>query len=217
MTASIIVNQAETPKALVIFSHGAGADKSCSFMEDFTERVVKHNISVLRFNFPYMDRRINEGRKFPPDRMPKLLVSLSELLTQQNNELPVFLMGKSMGSRVAATFMSDDELVIQQTEHQWIKGVIALGYPFHPQNKPEKLRLEPVQTVRCPMLILQGDRDKLGSKEEIALYELSSAVEVSYLPDGDHDLKPRVKSGFSHDDNLQVAADKVAEFIKANV
>ena len=216
MTASIIVNPAEQPIAQVIFSHGAGADKSSGFMEEFTQLLVKQHVSVLRFNFPYMDRRLSEGRKFPPNRMPALLESLSELLKQQSNDLPLFLIGKSMGSRVAATFMSSDAQVSQQTEHEWIKGVIALGYPFHPQNKPEKLRLEPVQAIQCPMLILQGERDKLGSKQEIAEYQLSERVEVSYLPDGDHDLKPRVKSGVTHRENLQLAANNVVEFIKNN-
>jgi len=43
---------------------------------------------------------------------------------------------------------------------------------------------------------------------------LSPAIEVSWLVAGDHDLKPLKASGFSHEQHLQAAAERVADFLK---
>ena len=64
------------------------------------------------------------------------------------------------------------------------------------------------------MLIVQGTRDALGKQEEVAGYELSDSIRLCWLEDGDHDLKPRVRSGFTHDQHLKQAADAIAEFIR---
>ena len=43
-----------------------------------------------------------------------------------------------------------------------------MGYPFHPPAKPEKLRTEHLLAIDKPVLILQGERDTFGTREEIA-------------------------------------------------
>ncbi|WP_448567484.1 alpha/beta family hydrolase [Thalassotalea ganghwensis] len=192
-------------KATVVFAHGAGADKESDFLEVVTKRLIDAGIKVIRFNFPYMDKRAVDGKRRPPDRMPTLIGCMEEVITEHLADKPLFLMGKSMGSRVAAT-------ITQQGTFP-ISGVIALGYPFHPQKKPEKLRLTPLQNHNVPVLIVQGERDPLGNQQEIANYELSSTCQYLFLTDGDHDLKPRVKSGFTHQQHLDSAVAKIVEFI----
>ena len=110
-----------------------------------------------------------------------------------------------MGGRVAATLARDKTLNAQ--------GVMCLGYPFHPQKKPEKLRLEPLQETQKPILILQGTRDALGNEEEISSYELSDKCRLVFFTDGDHNLKPRVKSGFTHIEHVQEAVNEMMRFI----
>jgi len=68
-----------------------------------------------------------------------------------------------------------------------------------------------------PSLIIQGDRDKLGNKEEIASYDIDKRIQFSFMPDGDHDLKPRVRSGFTHDQHLKQACRDIKDFINKNV
>ncbi|MFP3458879.1 alpha/beta family hydrolase, partial [Psychrobacter sp. SIMBA_152] len=77
------------------------------------------------------------------DAIDKLL---SEL--QQDNK-PLVLMGKSLGSRV----------MLRLADKYGAKAVIALGFPFHPPQKPEKSRLEELKMTQAPGLILQGTRD----------------------------------------------------------
>ena len=110
-----------------------------------------------------------------------------------------------MGGRVAAT--------LSKEQFEQVKGTICLGYPFHPQKKPENLRLAPLQETVLPILILQGDRDALGNKADIESYTISSLCEVYYFEDGDHDLKPRVKSGFTHIQHIKTAITQLVRFI----
>lgn len=205
---SKLYDQNENAKALIIFAHGAGADKSSEFISDFTKKLTQINCDVLRFNFPYMDKRLLDGKRYPPNRMPQLLSCLTQVLTETSKELPIFLLGKSMGGRVAATLAENSELAVN--------GVICLGYPFHPQKQPEKLRLIPLQTTSKPVLVIQGERDALGNKDEIASYQLSKLCRVNFLADGDHDLKPRVKSGHTHQQHLASAINMIASFIDEN-
>ena len=208
-----IENDVANPIAQVVFAHGAGADMYHEFMEQVTFLFNKANINVLRFNFPYMDKRIALGKRYPPDRMPKLIDCYKTVVNDcanysKENNLPLFIGGKSMGSRVAATLASDNDVVSS------IQGVFCLGYPFHPAQKPEKLRLEPLQDTHKPILIVQGERDSLGAQAEIVDYEISSLCRCIYLADGDHSLKPRVKSGFTHQQHIESAVNAITRFIK---
>ncbi|WP_206484197.1 alpha/beta family hydrolase [Thalassotalea sp. G2M2-11] len=202
---SIIQQEVTNAKAYLVFAHGAGADKSSAFLEQVSEQLNQRQFNVLRFNFNYMDKRLADGKRYPPERMPKLVDCFNQVLASLETSLPVFLIGKSMGSRVAATIANQPE--------QRFRGVICLGYPFHPQKQPEKLRLEPLQQSLKPILVVQGTRDALGNQQEISEYDLPSSVQVEFLADGDHDLKPRKKSGYSHEQHLSSALDKIEAFI----
>lgn len=211
---STIENKVKNPIAQVIFAHGAGADMHHEFMEQVSILLNEANINVLRFNFPYMDKRIQLGKRYPPDRMPKLVDCykrvVDDLLATDNfqAQLPLFIGGKSMGSRVAAIIAAEHDIATV------IQGVFCIGYPFHPAKKPEKLRLEPLQNTQKLVLILQGDRDTLGSQAEIEQYEISALCHCIFIPDGDHSLKPRVKSGYTYQQNIETAVNALVQFIK---
>jgi predicted alpha/beta-hydrolase family hydrolase len=92
-----------------------------------------------------------------------------------------------------------------------------MGYPFHPLGKPEKLRIEHLQQIDKPVLILQGERDSMGSRQEIMEYKLSECVQLDYLPDGDHSFKPRKVSGHSLQNNLDQVVSTTLKFIHSNL
>ena len=91
-------------------------------------------------------------------------------------------------------------------------GVVCLGYPFHPAGRPEKPRVEHLASLRTPTLIIQGERDALGDRDDVAGYALSPAIEVTWLGDGDHHLIPRKKSGRTVEQNLAQAISAIADF-----
>lgn len=219
---SIKLNKAKGPAtALLVFAHGAGAGMDHEFIVKMSALITQQNIHVLCFNFPYMDKRKVDGKRRPPDRMPKLLASYHQLLKETalkiaaEEQLPIFVGGKSIGARVAATLFSEDNESASVESHllEAVKGIICLGYPFHPPKKTEKLRLAPLQSNNRPVCVLQGVRDSLGAKDEIKTYALNKSVQVQYFEDGDHDLKPRVKSGYTQDQHMKNAAIEIRSFI----
>ncbi|WOI36195.1 alpha/beta family hydrolase [Alteromonas sp. CI.11.F.A3] len=200
-----------TPIARLILAHGAGAGKHHDFMQAMASQLTSQNIEVVLFNFPYMQTMMETGKRRPPDKAEKLLAHFNALINEVANtqaSVPTFIGGKSMGGRMATMLLDDAESII---------GAIAFGYPFHPPGKPEKLRTAHLETLSKPLLILQGERDTFGTKDEVSAYSLSSAIAVSYLADGDHSFKPRKQSGFTLETHIECAAKSTADFIKARV
>ncbi|MCA0935746.1 dienelactone hydrolase family protein [Vibrio alginolyticus] len=188
---------------LFIFAHGAGAGMEHDFMSAVANGLVEQGIRVVRFNFPYMVKRAEDGKKRPPDRAPKLLEAYEEVITHFTNQ-PVVIGGKSMGGRMSS-LLAENELVA---------GMACLGYPFHPPGKPEKYKGEHLATIEKPTLILQGERDTFGKKEEVEHFALSEQVRVIFVPDGDHSFKPRKSSGYTEAENIELAVRLLADFIK---
>ena len=93
-----------------------------------------------------------------------------------------------------------------------IAGLVCLGYPFHPPGKPEQLRTAHLQAIRCPTLIVQGERDPFGSRAEVEALKLPASIRFVWAGDGDHDLGPRGGSGFTRAGNLAAAADAIRDF-----
>ena len=176
---------------LFLFAHGAGADAESEFMRTIAKGLAEKGVRVARFNFPYMQQRLIDGKRRPPNRAPQLVEFYSDLIKELNQ--PVYIGGKSMGGRIASMVAAQGDKELNKL----IKGVVCLGYPFHPVGKPEKLRIEHLKDIEAPIFIAQGTRDKLGSYEEVNNYDLAKKIDFLWLEDGDHDFKPRVKSGIT--------------------
>jgi predicted alpha/beta-hydrolase family hydrolase len=190
-----------SPHTLVL-AHGAGAAMDSEFMNAFADGLADCGIRVVRFEFPYMAQRRRDGKRRPPDREPVLRQSWLDVIdTIAARKL--ILGGKSMGGRIASLLA--DEV--------GAAGLVCLGFPFHPTGKPNQLRLESLRTIHTPTLIVQGERDPFGRREEVARYDLSTNVRVHWIADGDHSLEPRRAASVSREDNWNDAIRVVGEFI----
>jgi len=94
-----------------------------------------------------------------------------------------------------------------------VSGLILLGYPFYAPKKQDKPRIDHLKTIKTPTLILQGERDVMGSKAGIENYQLSKNITINWLGDGDHGLVPRKKSGLSAEDNFNCALKMILNFL----
>lgn len=205
----LLITSAKNPRAVLLLAHGAGAPMDSDFMNAMADAVAAQGISVARFEFPYMHRRRIEGRQFPPDRAPKLIEHFSRVVEQARSiELPVWIGGKSMGGRMASMLAADSTL-----QDSPVQGVVALGYPFHPPGKPEKLRTGHLGELTVPMLVCQGDRDPFGKVDEVSGYDLPPSIQVHWLESGDHDLRPLKRSGLSQSDLISKAASQIGIFV----
>ena len=193
-----------------ILAHGAGAPSNSDWMKLLVSEIKKQSndeIKITLFNFPYMTRRLRENKKIPPDRMPKLIDEWSKQILKTNKKLPLFIGGKSMGGRVA-TLLDFPKLDTN------INGIINFGFPFHAPGKLPGDRISHLENFKIPCLINQGERDPMGSITEIEDYKLSKNITVNFLQDGNHDLKPRVKSGKTLEDNITAAVKSMINFIE---
>ncbi|TCI02985.1 alpha/beta hydrolase [Corallincola luteus] len=203
-----LISQADKPIARMIMAHGAGAGMNSEFMAQMASLVTAQGIEVIRFNFPYMVKMIDEQRRRPPDRMPILIAAFNQVMQQFDDELPLFLAGKSMGSRVAANVAAETETAL---------GVVAFGYPFHPPGQPDKLRLAELHSCQVPTLILQGQRDPFGKEDEWPGFKLPNDVSITAVIDGEHSFIPRKRSGTTLAENMIFAASQVAKFVNQQV
>jgi len=193
----------------IALAHGAGAGMDTPFLNTFASGLAGHGIRVARFEFPYMTESRRTGKKRPPDRetvLRETWLKVVELLKRDlpnRNQRRVVIGGKSMGGRIASRVADEAD----------VAGLICLGYPFHPVGKRNQLRVEHLQTIKTPTLIVQGERDPFGHREEVAGYPLSSSVQVKWLEDGDHDFTPRKLSGRTEQQNLETAISEIVTFV----
>ncbi|NEI03674.1 alpha/beta hydrolase [Rhizobium leguminosarum] len=185
----------------ILLAHGAGAPMDSASMTAAANALAGVGFRVARFEFAYMAaRRTSEGRK-PPPRAETLNPEYEAAIAELGASGPLIIGGKSMGGRVASMIADDLH------RRGKIVGLICLGYPFHPPGQPEKLRTGHLTGLTTPALICQGTRDEFGTRDEVPGYDLSDRIEILWLEDGDHDLKPRKTiSGFSSADHLATMA-----------
>lgn len=172
-------------RGLVLF-HGAGGDRD---HPTFLALEAGVDTPVARINFPY--RQKGPGRR-PPDRMPKLIDAVRRAVEEHSEAWdadPEHLVigGRSMGGRAASMAIA---------EGLSVAGLLLLSYPLHPPGKPEKLRVEHLDRITCPTLLIQGTRDPFGKPDEFAAHlpSIAGPVVEEWI-DGNHSPK-------GHDDHI---------------
>lgn len=188
----------------VVLAHGAGAAMDSPFMNDVARGLAESSFRVARFEFPYMQEARRSGRRTRPDFPSVLEATWMRVVEQLGGASTLVIGGKSMGGRIASMV----------ADRAGVRGLLCLGYPFHPAGAPKTLRVAHLADLRTPALFLQGERDTLGNREEIGGYALSASIRIVYLPDGDHSFKPRKASGTTYAQNMQEAVSRAAEFCK---
>jgi len=199
-----VARDAGAPAApTIVLTHGAGAPMDSPSLNTIAAGLAGQGLRVVRFEFPYMHAR-REGQRKPPDREPVLRHTWHQVIEQLGGGADLVIGGKSMGGRMAS-YVADEARV---------KGLVCLGYPFHPPKDPKRLRTAHLATLQTPTLIVQGTRDEFGTPPEVAGYDLSPAIRLLWLPDGDHSFKPRKSSGHTEAGHLATAVAAVAEFVR---
>jgi predicted alpha/beta-hydrolase family hydrolase len=174
----------------ILLAHGAGNNMEHSFIRYFHNAFAEAGLLSIKFNFPYADA----GRKIPDrmERLQKTMQSVMESVRDDSKLAPtrLFLAGKSMGGRVASHLVAQGEAC---------DGLVLLGYPLHPANRTDKLRVEHWSQLSCPILFVEGTRDPLCDLDLLnaMLSQIPSAVTVQIVEGGDHSFKVPKAAGKS--------------------
>ncbi len=193
--------------ATLVLAHGAGAPMDSPFMDAIATGLAAQGWRVVRFEFPYMARLQLTGRKGAPDALARLKDSFRAEVALAAASAPLIIGGKSLGGRVAS-------LLVDELAPAGVRGCLCLGYPFHPPGKPQQLRSDHLAGLNTPTLILQGERDPFGRRDEVTSYPLSPWVQVQWIPSGDHSFKPTRSSGRTEAENIALAASLANRFCR---
>lgn len=176
------LNYQSGKSSAIVLAHGAGNDMHNPFLSYVHEQMAQKGLLTVKFNFPYKER----GRK-APDRPPLLEAAWSAVIKAVREDAKLaprqlFFSGKSMGGRIASHLTAAGEDCA---------GLVFLGYPLHPPNKPDKPRIEHVARVSCPMLFVQGSRDALCKLDLLkgALETIKIPAALAVIEGGDHSYK----------------------------
>ena len=209
-----LADTANPPAATLVLAHGAGAPQTHPFMVDAASSLAERALAVLTFNFPYMD-----ARRRVPDRTAVLerawLDVLAHVAGRADLPRPCVIGGKSMGGRMAshvATVPHRDggDLAVLPD------GLVFLGYPLHPPNRPAQRRDAHLADLICPALFVQGTRDAFGTPQELepVLATLGERATLHAIEEGDHSFAVPRASGRSRRDVLDEIWDVVAAWVR---
>lgn len=161
--------------ARMVFAPGAGQPSSSPWMTAWAERLGTLG-PVTRFDYPY----VLAGRK-RPDRLPVLLEAHRDALRALPGDGPVFLVGKSMGSRVGCHLALEED----------VAGVICFGYPLAGAGDRTKLRDAVLRESTRPILFVQGTRDPLCPLDllEAVRADMTCRTHLHRVQTGDHSLQ----------------------------
>ena len=164
----------DEPRAALVLGHGAGGGVGALDIAAATEAARAEEIAVGLVEQPY---RV-AGRRSPA-RAPQLdaawVAVVDHLRATELAGLPLIVGGRSLGARVACRTAGTTGAV----------AVLCLAFPLEPPRragKPPQSRLDELDAVTVPVLVVQGERDPFGMPPP------GRAREVVQVP-GDHGLK----------------------------
>jgi hypothetical protein len=165
------VHLADAPRAALVLGHGAGGGVGARDLVAVTEVAVAEAVSVALVEQPYLVA----GRRAPaPSNQldAAWTAAIDHLRAGDLEGLPLIVGGRSLGARVACRTVAVSGAI----------AVLCLAFPVHPPGRPEKSRLEELDAVTLPTLVVQGESDPFGMPPPAANRE------VVRVP-GDHGLK----------------------------
>lgn len=193
---------AKTP--VIILAHGAGSDMRSPLLSFVHEALATCGIACVKFNFPYREA----ARKLPdpPQRLERAWRSVIERVRGEMRPADLVVGGHSMGGRIASMLAAHGEPVA---------GLVLLGYPLQPAGRPDVLRSEHLPHIACPVLFVQGSRDRLCDLAPLrgVLTTLSAPTTLHVIEEADHSFKVPKRSGKSQRQVWEDMVDAVQSWL----
>jgi len=174
--ARAILDPADEPVAGLVLGHGAGGGVEAPDLLVATEVALAERVSVARVEQPY---RVAGKRSQPAASTidAAWIAAARHLRAGPLADLPLIVGGRSAGARVACRTAAETGAV----------AVLCLAFPLQPPQRrnataPSPSRLDELDAVDVPVLIVQGERDRFGTPPE------SPTRTVTLVP-GDHSLR----------------------------
>jgi predicted alpha/beta-hydrolase family hydrolase len=211
---------------LYVLAHGAGAGMRHAFMAAIAEALAARGVATLRWEFPFMangkarppqggfgpqDAGRNRSVALRPDSAPVAEAAVRAVWTAARarfTELPMFAGGKSFGGRMTSRAHAATPL-------EGLRGLVFLGFPLHPPDRPGIERAEHLAQASGPLLFVQGTRDELAELRLLrpVVRKLGARARLHVVEHADHGFDVLVRSGRRSEDVLAEIATTVAEWM----
>lgn len=142
------VREAESPRGWLVLGHGAGGGVESPDLEGATRAGLDVGLNVALIEQPY--RVAGRRSPAPAAQLDAAWVAVVRQLPLAG--LPLVAGGRSSGARVACRTAAETGAA----------AVLCLAFPLHPPGRPEKSRLDELDAVTVPTLVVQGERDPFG-------------------------------------------------------
>jgi uncharacterized protein len=195
--ARLVKDRSRHPVATLLLGHGAGGGPESRDLAALAAVLPRNGISVVRVDQPWHVA----GRRIAPRPavLDECFVAAADKLRVRT---PLVVGGRSAGARSAARTAS----------RLGASGLLALAFPLHPPGRPERSRLEELEAVDLPTLVVQGERDAFGSPEEFP-----PDLDLTVIPGADHGFKVPKRGEVSQDDALGIIVEATLEWIVREV
>jgi uncharacterized protein len=206
---SALLLRPATARWLLVLAHGAGAGMNHSFMENAAAEFASVGVATLRYQFPYMEQR----RRVPdkPAVLTATVVAAVHAAAKIAPDLPLLAGGKSMGGRMTSQAAAERPL---DRALDGVQGLVFLGFPLHPPNRPGTKRADHLAKVTVPMLFLQGTRDTLADLTLLRpiCAKLGPQATLHIVETADHSFHVLKSSGKSDAEVLRELAETVVSW-----
>jgi uncharacterized protein len=207
---SALLQSPRDARAGYVMAHGAGAGMAHRFMQSMADALAARGIATLRYQFPYMER----GSKRPdaPGLAHATVRAAVAEAARRMAGIDLFAGGRSFGGRMTSQAQAALPL-------PGVRGLVFLGFPLHPADKPSDERAAHLLDVHIPMLFLQGTRDELAdlSLLQAATARLGSRATLKLFEDADHSFHVPARSGRKDGEILAEAADAMEAWVDATL
>jgi len=185
------------PVATLLLGHGAGGGVDSPDLEALAAELPRQGISVVRVEQPW---RVAGRRIAPrPEVLDECFVAAANALRVRT---PLVVGGRSAGARSAA----------RTARELGASGFVALSFPLHPPGRPDRSRLDELEAVTVPTLVVQGERDAFGRPEEFP-----PDRELTVVPGADHGLKVPKRGPVTAEVAMAIVVEAVLEFVVRDI
>jgi uncharacterized protein len=161
----------DSPLAALVLGHGAGGGIDSPDLVGATQAARSAGLSAALIEQPY--RVAGRRSPAPASQLDTAWTAVvSQLRDGPLSGLPILSGGRSLGARVACRTAVEADSV----------AVVCLAFPLHPPGRPEKSRLDELDAVGVPTLVVQGESDPFGTPPD------GSHRTVARIP-GTHSLR----------------------------
>ena len=195
-------------RAIYVVAHGAGAGMTHPFLAAIANGLAERGIATLRYQFLYMERR--SRRPDPPKIAHAAVRAAVAEATRRLPGAPLFAGGKSFGARMTSQAQAILPL-------PGVRGLVFIGFPLHPPDKPGTERAKHLADVAIPMLFLQGTKDEFAQLPllEPVCDELGARATLKLFADADHSFHVPARTGRKDADVRVELLDTMAAWMNA--